>query len=136
MRTNTTNMDIVLVHGTWVNGSSLSKVIPILQRSGHKVIAVQLSLYSLADDISTVKRAIDFTGGPVILVWHSYGGFVITNITYNNAHVKALVYLAAFAPDDGQSLIEFVDSTKFPQDFFVFDNGCFFISIESCFIIL
>jgi pimeloyl-ACP methyl ester carboxylesterase len=53
-------------------------VIPILQNAGHKVIAVQLPLHSLADDVASTKRAIDHIGGPVILVGHSYGGFVIT----------------------------------------------------------
>ena len=73
---NVTNMNnIVLVHGTYVDGSSWSKVIPILQNAGHKVIAVQLPLHSLADDIATTKRAIDLVGAPVILVGHSYGGF-------------------------------------------------------------
>lgn len=62
MTTNDTNINIVLVHGTWVDGSSWSKVIPILQSAGHKVIAVQLPLHSLADDIATVKRAIDLVG--------------------------------------------------------------------------
>ena len=92
--TNATNMNIVLVHGTYVDGSSWSKVIPILQTAGHKVIAVQLPLHSLADDIATVKRAIDLVGAPVILVGHSYGGFVITNAAYNNSNVKGLVYIA------------------------------------------
>ncbi len=68
--TNATN--IVLVHGLWADGSSWSKVIPILQNAGHKVIAVQLPLHSLADDVATVKRAIDLVGAPVILVGHSY----------------------------------------------------------------
>jgi len=79
-------------------------VIPILQDAGHKVIAVELPLHSLADDIATVKRAIDLIGGPVILVGHSYGGFVITNAGYNNPNVKGLVYVAALAPREGQSL--------------------------------
>jgi pimeloyl-ACP methyl ester carboxylesterase len=121
----TTNMNIVLVHGTYVDGSSWSKVIPILQNAGHKVIAVQLALHSLADDISTVKRAIDLIGGPVILVGHSYGGFVITNAAYNNPNVKGLVYLAALAPKEGQSLGNFLDFTKFPKGFLVFDSGGF-----------
>ena len=60
-------------------GSSWGKVIPILHNGGHKVIAVQLPLNSLADDVATVKRAIDLISGPVILVGHSHGGFVITN---------------------------------------------------------
>lgn len=122
---NTTNMNIVLVHGTYVDGSSWSKVIPILQKAGHKVIAVQLPLHSLADDIATVKRAIDLVGAPVILVGHSYGGFVITNAAYNNPNVKGLVYIAALAPNEGQSLGNFIDFKKFPNGFLVFDNGGF-----------
>jgi pimeloyl-ACP methyl ester carboxylesterase len=115
--------NIVLVHGTYVDGSSWSKVIPILQNAGHKVIAVQLPLHSLADDIATVKRAIDLVGGPVILVGHSYDGFVITNAAYNNPNVKGLVYIAAFAPKEGQSLSNFVDMTKLPKGFLVYDSG-------------
>jgi pimeloyl-ACP methyl ester carboxylesterase len=123
--TNATNVNIILVHGTWVDGSSWSKVIPILQNAGHKVIAVQLPLHSLADDVATVKRAIDLVGGPAILVGHSYGGFVITNAAYNNPNVKGLVYLAAFAPNEGQSLSNFVDTAKFPKGFLVVDSGGF-----------
>lgn len=122
---NTTNMNIVLVHGTYVDASSWSKVTPILQNAGHKVIAVQLPLHSLADDIATVKRAIDLVGAPVPLVGHSYGGFVITNAAYNNPKVKGLVYIAAFAPNEGQSLGNFLDFTKFPKGFLVFDSGGF-----------
>src|SRR6476619_1538150 len=123
MATNATN--IVLVHGLWADGSSWSKVIPILQNAGHKVIAVQLPLHSLADDVATVKRAIDLVGAPVILVGHSYGGFVITNAAYNNPSVKGLVYIAAFAPNEGQSLSNFVDASKLPKGFLVFDSGGF-----------
>jgi pimeloyl-ACP methyl ester carboxylesterase len=86
---------------------------------------VQLTLHSLADDVATVKRAIDLVGGPVILVGHSYGGFVITNAAYNNPNVKGLVYLAAFAPNEGQSLSNFVDTAKFPKGFLVVDSGGF-----------
>jgi pimeloyl-ACP methyl ester carboxylesterase len=121
--TNSTN--IILVHGAWVDGSSWSKVIPILEKAGHKVIAVQLALHSLPDDIATVKRAIDLVGGPVILVGHSYGGIVISNAAYNNPNVKGLVYIAALAPKEGQSLGNFVDLTKFPKGFLVFDKGGF-----------
>ena len=121
--TNSTN--IILVHGAWVDGSSWSKVIPILEKAGHKVIAVQLALHSLPDDIATVKRAIDLVGGPVILVGHSYGGIVISNAAYNNSNVKGLVYIAALAPEEGQSLGNFVDLTKFPKGFLVFDKGGF-----------
>jgi pimeloyl-ACP methyl ester carboxylesterase len=121
--TNATN--IVLVHGAWADGSSWSKVIPILRNEGHNVTAVQMSLNSLGDDISTVKRAIDKVGGPVTLVGHSYGGFVITNAAYNNPNVTGLVYVAAFAPDEGESISDFVDATKLPPGFLVFDNGGF-----------
>jgi len=120
---NTAKMNIVLVHGTAVDGSSWSKVIPILQNAGHKVIAVQLALHSLADDIATTKRAIDLVGAPVLLVGHSYGGFVITNAAYNNPAVKGLVYLAAFAPKEGQSLGNFLGT---PAKGFAFvDSGGF-----------
>ena len=60
---NTTEMNVILVHGAWVDGSSWSEVIPILEKSGHRVIAVQLPLHSLADDVNTVKRAIDLLVG-------------------------------------------------------------------------
>jgi len=129
MSNNTTSssksINIILVHGAWVDGSSWSKVIPILQKAGHKVISVQLALHSLPDDIVTVKRAIDLIGGPVILVGHSYGGIVISNAAYNNPNVKGLVYIAALAPDEGQSLGTFVDLTKFPKGVLVFDKGGF-----------
>jgi pimeloyl-ACP methyl ester carboxylesterase len=121
--TNATNMNIVLVHGTAVDGSSWSKVIPILQNAGHKVIAVQLALHSLADDIATTKRAIDLVGAPVLLVGHSYGGFVITNAAYNNPAVKGLVYLAAFAPKEGQSLGNFLGTPA--KGFAIVDSGGF-----------
>jgi pimeloyl-ACP methyl ester carboxylesterase len=98
--TNVTN--IVLVHGAWSDGSAWSQEIPILEKAGHRVIAVQLPEHSLADDVATVKRAIDLLGGPVILVGHSYGGMVISNAAYNNPKVKGLVYIAAFAPQQGQ----------------------------------
>jgi len=111
--------------GAWARGSSWRKVIPILQNAGHKVIAVQLALHSLAYDIPTVKRAIDLVGGPVILVGHSYGGFVITNAAYNNPNLKGLVYIAAFAPNEGQSLSNFVDVKKLPKDLLIIDSGGF-----------
>ena len=123
MATNATN--IVLVHGAWADGSGWSKVIPILTAAGHKVIAVQLPLHSLADDVATVKRAIDLVGKPVTLVGHSYGGEVITNAAYNNPNVTGLVYIAAFAPDEGQSLSTFVSPAKFPKELFITDSGGF-----------
>jgi pimeloyl-ACP methyl ester carboxylesterase len=99
---NNTN-NIILVHGVWSDGSIWSKVIPILQDAGHKVIAVQLPLLSLKNDIATVERAIERLGGPAVLVGHSYGGEVITNAGYNNSNVTGLVYLAAIVPDEGET---------------------------------
>ena len=123
MATNATN--IVLVHGLWADGSSWNKVIPILKNAGHRVIAVQLAAHSLADDVATVKRAIDLVGGPTILVGHSYGGFVITNAAYNNQNVTGLVYVSAFAPDEGEATGNFVDVAKLPPGLLVFDSGGF-----------
>jgi pimeloyl-ACP methyl ester carboxylesterase len=99
--------------------------IPTLTAAGHKVIAVQLPLHSLSDDVATVKRAVEQIGGPTILVGHSYGGAVITNAGYNNPNVKGLVYIAAFAPDEGQSLSDFVNPANFPKDLFIVDSGGF-----------
>jgi pimeloyl-ACP methyl ester carboxylesterase len=125
--TNATKINIVLVHGAGADASSWSKVIPILLNAGHKVIAVQLPLHSLADDVATVKRAIDLLGGPAILVGHSYGGMVISNAAYNNPNVKGLVYVAAFTPREGQPLSTF---HNIPKEFegkpvLIFDKGGF-----------
>ena len=123
MATNATN--IVLVHGAWADGSGWGKVIPILTAAGHKVIAVQLPLHSLADDVATVKRAIDLVGKPVTLVGHSYGGEVITNAAYNNPNVTGLVYIAAFAPDQGQGEFSFINPAKIPKGLLMPDSGGF-----------
>src|SRR5262245_9090818 len=121
MSSNGTN--IILVHGGWADGSSWGKVITILKNAGHKVIAVNLPLHNLADDVNTVKRAIDIIGKPTILVGHSYGGEVITNAGYNNPNVTGLVYIAAFAPDEGQSLSTFVSAKDFPEGFLMLDSA-------------
>jgi pimeloyl-ACP methyl ester carboxylesterase len=93
---------VVLIHGAFADGSSWDKVIPILQAKGLKVVAVQNPLTSLADDVAAGKRAIDEQSGPVILVGHSWGGTVITQLG-DDAKVASLVYVAAFAPDVGES---------------------------------
>jgi pimeloyl-ACP methyl ester carboxylesterase len=93
---------VVLVHGAFADGSSWDKIIPLLQAKGLKVVAVQNPLTSLADDVAAAKRVIDSQTGPVILVGHSWGGTVITEAG-NHPKVAALVYVAAFAPDEGQS---------------------------------
>src|SRR5215813_4385920 len=97
---------IVLVHGAFADGSSWQRVIPILDHDGYNVIAVQNPLTSLAADVETTKRVIDAQKGPVVVVGHSYGGAVITGAAAGNTNVKALVYLAAFAPEAGEPLGE------------------------------
>jgi pimeloyl-ACP methyl ester carboxylesterase len=121
MATNSSN--VILVHGGWADGSSWGKVITILKNAGLNVVAVQLPLHTLADDVATVKRAVEHIGGPTILVGHSYGGEVISNAGYNNPNVTGLVYIAAFAPDEGQSLSTFVDAKDFPQGFLILDSA-------------
>ena len=95
--------NIVIVHGAWADGSSWSKVIPLLQAKGLHVVAVQNPLTSLADDVAATKRAIALQDGPVLLVGHSYGGVVITEAG-NDPKVVGLVYVAALAPPNGESV--------------------------------
>jgi len=104
---------VVLVHGAFADASGWSRVIPILERDGYFVTAVQIPLTSLADDVATAKRVVDSQKGPVVLVGHSYGGAVITGAAAGNPNVKALVYLAAFAPEEGEPLGE--PGKKFAQ---------------------
>ncbi|MER5968873.1 alpha/beta hydrolase [Streptomyces sp. NPDC002055] len=95
--------DVVLVHGLWSDGSGWSEVIPFLHDAGHRVTAVQLPLTSLEDDVAATRRVLDGLPGPVVLVGWSYGGTVITNAVVDAANVSALVYVAAFAPEKGES---------------------------------
>jgi pimeloyl-ACP methyl ester carboxylesterase len=97
--------NIVLVHGAWADGSSWSKVIPLLEKRGFHVVSVQNPLTSLADDAAATERAIALQDGPVLLVGHSYGGAVISEAG-DNPKVAGLVYVAAFAPAEGQSAFE------------------------------
>jgi len=104
---------IVLVHGAFADGSSWSGVIRILQKDGYVVTAVQNSLNSYAEDVTTTKRLIDAQIGPVVVVGHSYGGAVITSAAAGNTNVKALVFVAAFAPDSNEAIGAFV--SKYPS---------------------
>jgi pimeloyl-ACP methyl ester carboxylesterase len=97
------NKTVVLVHGAFADGSSWNKVIPLLQARGLAVVSVQNPLTSLVDDVAAARRAMESTKGPVVLVGHSWGGAVITQAGADDK-VKALVYVAAFAPDAGQSV--------------------------------
>jgi len=99
-----TGINIVLVHGAWSDGSGWSKVIPILQSAGHNVVAVQNQMTSLAADSANTRATIDSMQGPTIVAGHSYGGAVITSAARGATNVKGLVYVAAFAPDEGEAL--------------------------------
>jgi pimeloyl-ACP methyl ester carboxylesterase len=97
--------NVVLVHGAFADGTSWSKIIPRLEAKGYHVVAVQNPLTSLADDVAATKRIIDLQDGPVILVGHSWGGAVITQAG-DDPKVAGLVYVAAYAPEVGQSANE------------------------------
>src|SRR3954471_21551368 len=90
---------IVLVHGAFADASSFQYLIPLLLNDGYHVVAVQNTLSSVPDDIATTKRLIDAQKGPVVVVGHSYGGVVTSGPAAGNQNVKALFYLAAFAPE-------------------------------------
>ncbi len=96
--------NVVLVHGAWADGSTWSKVIPLLDKKGFNVTAVQIPLTSLEDDIAVTRSALAAQKGRTILVGHSYGGAVITGAANDAPNVTALVYIAAFGLDEGESL--------------------------------
>lgn len=93
---------VVIVHGAFADGSDWGRVVPLLQAKGISVSVVQNPLTSLADDVAATQRALDNQPGPVVLVGHSWGGTVITEAG-RDKKVSALVYVAAFAPDAGQT---------------------------------
>ena len=95
--------NIVLVHGGFVDGSGWENVYNLLKRDGYKVAIVQNPTITLADDVAATKQIIHAQDGPVVLVGHSYGGVVITEAG-NDPQVSALAYIAAFAPDTGESV--------------------------------
>jgi len=105
--------NVLLVHGAWADGSSWSKVIPLLEAKGLHVVAVQIPLTSFADDVAATQRAIALEDGPVLLVGHSYGGAVITEAG-NDPRVAGLVYVSAVAPDKGESALGLISSVPTP----------------------
>src|ERR1700731_1445588 len=112
MAQNASVKNVVLVHGAFADGSSWSKVIPLLQAKGLRVTSVAIPLTSFADDVAATKRAIAAQDGPTVLVGQSYGGVVITEAG-NDPKVASLVYVAAFAPHAGQSIVDI--SKGFPK---------------------
>ena len=128
--------NVVLVHGAFADGSGWKPVADILSQDGYSVSIVQEPETSLAEDVAATNRILDRQSGPAVLVGHSYGGAVITEAG-NNAHVASLVYVAAFAPDEGEKLgpllgsiapaansiaptpdgYLLIDPAKFPADF-------------------
>jgi pimeloyl-ACP methyl ester carboxylesterase len=104
---------VVLVHGAFADGSSWAKVIPLLEAKGLHVVAVQNPLSSLKDDVAATRRAIEQQPDPVILVGHSWGGVVITEAGVHEK-VRALVYVAAFAPSEGQSISDLLKDVPPP----------------------
>jgi pimeloyl-ACP methyl ester carboxylesterase len=103
--------NVVLVHGAWADGSSWGDVIPRLQAAGLHVTAVQNPLTSLADSVAATRRALALQDGPTVLVAHSWGGTVISEVG-TDPKVTALVYVAARAPDAGEDFVAL--SAKFP----------------------
>ncbi len=110
-RANAASAAVVLVHGGFVDGSGWEDVYKILKQDGYNVSIVQNPTLSLADDVAATKRILAAQSGPVILVGHSYGGVVITEAG-NDPKVTGLVYIAAFAPDKGESVATLI---KDPQ---------------------
>lgn len=101
---------LVLVHGAWADGTGWQEIIPLLEAEGFPVIATQNPLSSIADDVAKTKLVIDAESqlGPVIVVGHSYGGVTMSGAAAGNPNVKALVYLAAFAPDANEVAAAFL----------------------------
>src|SRR5213596_3156840 len=97
-----TKPSIVFCHGIWADGSSFNKVIPALQADGYEVMAAQYGLDTNEGDVATVKRTLGRVSSPAILVGHSYGGTLITAAGTDD-RVAGLVYIAALAPDEGET---------------------------------
>jgi pimeloyl-ACP methyl ester carboxylesterase len=99
---------VVLVHGAWADSGSWDQVVARLQRQGYTVVAFPNPLRSLLDDSAYLAAFLQSVSGPIVLVGHSYGGAVITNAATGNTNVKALVYVDAFIPDQGETIAELV----------------------------
>ena len=104
-RTTQAKPTVVLVNGAWANNASWSRVIKRLQNDGYTVVAPPNPLQSLNGDAETIADLLQTIPGPIVLVGHSYGGMVISNAATGNPNVKALVYINAFIPDEGESAL-------------------------------
>ncbi|HKY65256.1 MAG TPA: alpha/beta hydrolase, partial [Acidimicrobiales bacterium] len=102
-------MNIVLVHGAWADGSSWSGVIGRLQRAGHNVTAPQFPLTTLADNVARLRQVLAVQDGPTVVAAHSYGGQVMTALGTDAPNVVALVYVAGFGLDEGESIGALLD---------------------------
>jgi pimeloyl-ACP methyl ester carboxylesterase len=110
----TGKLNVVLVHGAWADGSSWSKVIHGLKEQGVKAVAAPLPLTSLNDDVAALDRTLERIDGPVVLAGHAYAGAVIGST--RAANVAALVYVAALAPDEGETVADmFYRGAAHPQ---------------------
>jgi pimeloyl-ACP methyl ester carboxylesterase len=110
--------NIVLVHGAFADGSGWHKVIPILSAAGYHVTAVQNPLSSVEADVATTRRVIEAQDGPTVVVAHSYGGIVASQAAHGQTTVKAIVYLAAFVPEEGEAtggLLQLAEGTGLEQ---------------------
>jgi pimeloyl-ACP methyl ester carboxylesterase len=99
-----TDVSVVLAHGAWADGSSWARVISALKAEGVKVVAAPLPLTSLADDVAALNRSLDRTQGPIVLAGHAYAGAVVA--LARPERVKALVYVTALAPDEGEKVAD------------------------------
>lgn len=100
------NLNIVLVHGAWADGSSWGDVIQRLQNAGYTVTAPQFPLTSLDDNVARLREVLDLQTGPTLIAGHSYGGQIMTALGKNAQNVAGLVYIAAFGLDKGETLGE------------------------------
>jgi pimeloyl-ACP methyl ester carboxylesterase len=119
---------IVLVHGAFADGSAWSKVIPLLQKDGYTVTAVQDPMTAYADDVATTRRVIEAQPGPVVLVGHSYGGAVISGAATDK--VKALVYVAAFGLDEGETAMGLLAKYPTPLGTALVPDSAGFLTID------
>jgi len=104
------DVSVVLVHGAWADGSSWAKVIAPLVAGGIKVVAAPLPLTTFQDDVTALNRTLDRVAGPIVLVGHAYAGAVIA--ATRDEKVKGLVYVAALAPDEGETVADVFYRTK------------------------